>query len=215
MTDLTFTVFGVPQPKGSTRAFVPKGWTRPIITSANPKNKGWQQLVAEAASRALDGRGQLFEGPVALSVAFYLPRPKSLPKRITDHLKKPDLDKLTRCAGDALTKVLWRDDSQVVRIVATKAYAEANASPRAVVRVWAVMQLPLDTSEPQRRTGAARILRTLAAAYPDTLTADQLGEKADLNPRSGTFSTYLSRLRTLELIESGRGWLRASEELFS
>lgn len=32
-------------------------------------------------------------------------------------------------------------------------------------------------------------------------------------PRSGTFDTYLSRLRTLELVE-GRGDLKASDELF-
>lgn len=63
-------------------------------------------------------------------------------------------------------------------------------------------------------SGAARILQALMDVAPNTLTAEELGERADLNPRSGTFSTYLSRLRTLELIESGRGWLRVSEELF-
>lgn len=62
-------------------------------------------------------------------------------------------------------------------------------------------------------SGAARILRALADAYPRSLTRAQVGEKADLSDRSGTFDTYLSRLRTLELIE-GRGELRASAELF-
>jgi hypothetical protein len=40
-----------------------------------------------------------------------------------------------------------------------------------------------------------------------------LGERADISSRSGTFSTYLSKLRGLELVE-GRGELRASAELF-
>lgn len=135
MTGLVFTVFGVPQPKGSTRAFMPKGARFPIVTSANPKNKNWQQLVAEAASRELNGTGTLLEGPVELRVAFFLPRPQSLKKSITAHLKKPDLDKLVRSVKDALTQVVWRDDSQVVLISARKEYAAASDSPRAVIEV--------------------------------------------------------------------------------
>jgi hypothetical protein len=63
-------------------------------------------------------------------------------------------------------------------------------------------------------SGAARILRAATEAYPNALSLDEVGQRADLNPRSGTFSTYLSRLRSLELIE-GRGEIRASAELFS
>lgn len=133
---MTFVVYGVAQPKGSARAFVPKGWKRAVVTSANPKNKGWQQLVAEAASRELSSTTwTTTDGPMRLMVAFYLPRPKSLPKSTTQHLKKPDLDKLTRSVKDALTKVLWNDDSQVVQLKATKTYAAVGESPRAVIVV--------------------------------------------------------------------------------
>lgn len=61
--------------------------------------------------------------------------------------------------------------------------------------------------------GASRLLRVIAEAYPRALTNVEAGEAAGLSHRSGTFSTYLSRLRTLQLIE-GRGELQASEELF-
>lgn len=132
---ITFTVFGIAQPKGSTRAFVPKGWKRPIVTTDNPKSKGWQQLVAEAASRALNGTGVLFEGAIRLDVEFYLPRPKSLPRRTTDHLKKPDLDKLVRSSKDALTGVVWRDDAQVIDLHARKRYSDSGESPRAVITI--------------------------------------------------------------------------------
>lgn len=63
-------------------------------------------------------------------------------------------------------------------------------------------------------SGAARMLRVLADVYPEGLTLEHLGEKAGISNRSGTFSTYLSRLRSLELIE-GRGRVCASKELFS
>jgi Holliday junction resolvase RusA-like endonuclease len=122
---LVFTVYGDAQSKGSTRAFVPKGWTRPIITDSNRNLKQWQQLVAEGADRALAATpdAELLTGAVRLTIAFYLPRPKSLPKKALAHVKKPDLDKLIRGVKDALTKVVWMDDSQVVELVATKQYA--------------------------------------------------------------------------------------------
>jgi hypothetical protein len=41
----------------------------------------------------------------------------------------------------------------------------------------------------------------------------ELGARAGIAERGGTFSTCMSRIRTLQLIE-GRGQVRASEELF-
>ena len=140
MTTLHFTVVGVPVPKGSTRAFVPKGWSRPIITNDNPKTKGWQQLVAEEASRAIQtlpgGVFHVLDTGVRLTVAFYLPRPKKFQKRGTNppHLTKPDLDKLLRAVKDALKSVAWHDDSQVVDVVAMKRYAGIDDVPHA--EIW-------------------------------------------------------------------------------
>jgi hypothetical protein len=66
-------------------------------------------------------------------------------------------------------------------------------------------------------SGAARMLRALLDAYPAGLTQEALGEAAGkygdpISHRSGTFSTYIGKLRSLELI-TGRGELRAAEEL--
>jgi crossover junction endodeoxyribonuclease RusA len=74
-------------------------------------------------------------GPVRLLVAFYLPRPKSLPKKVLHHVKKPDLDKLVRSVKDGLTRVAWKDDSQVVDVKAIKRYAELGTTPHAVITV--------------------------------------------------------------------------------
>ena len=137
---LAFTVYGVASGMGSKRAFVPKGWTRPIITDSNRSLKSWQSLVADAASRAIadvSATWQLLDGPVRLTIAFYLPRPKSLPKRVTAHTKAPDCSKLIRSTEDALTGVVYRDDSQVVEIVAGKFYAAPADSPHVDIRVEA------------------------------------------------------------------------------
>lgn len=151
---IEFTVIGLPEPKGSTRSFAfhaknkatgeplyvnGKPVLRSATTSDNPKLKDWQGAVAEGARRSLEQlpaseRG-LLSGPVAIDVVFELPRPKSLPKRVVAHLTKPDLDKLTRAVKDALTHVIWNDDSQVVEMHMRKRYAEVNQQPRAIVAV--------------------------------------------------------------------------------
>lgn len=102
MTMLAFTVFGIAQPQGSSRAFIPRGWKRPIITSDNPKNKGWRELVAHAASVAVAAqRFTLLDEPAVLEVRFFLPRPKAIKDKTLPHTKKPDLDKLVRsCKGE-------------------------------------------------------------------------------------------------------------------
>ena len=121
MNALAFRVYGVAQGMGSKRAFVPKGWTRPIITDTNRSLKAWQSLVAEAAGRAIhertdEGRSPwtFLEGPIRLSLAFYFPRPKSLPKRVVANTKVVDVDKCARAIGDALSGVVYLDDRQIV-----------------------------------------------------------------------------------------------------
>jgi len=136
---LTFTVFGVAQPKGSMRAYVPRGMKFPIVTDSNRNARSWAQLVAEGCSRVLADRhvATLETGAVRVSVAFYLPRPKKYSKRGVPvaHVTAPDLDKLARSILDALTSVAWVDDSQVVELLALKRYADVGEAPRATITV--------------------------------------------------------------------------------
>ena len=140
---LTFIAWGVAAPKGSAKGFaVPvegkPGKFRAVVTHDNSRTKGWQQTIAEAAGRALqaaDPSTFVGDAPVRLLVVFYLARPKALGKRVAHHTKKPDLDKLTRSVGDALTGVLWSDDSQVVDLQVRKRYAPPDTAPHAVITV--------------------------------------------------------------------------------
>ena len=142
----TFTVRGKPEPKGSARAFAykVKGTGGPgeppakhlaSVVNDNPKSKDWEHQVASMAQHACPSDWDP-TGPMTLSVAFFLPRPKSLPKtRPSPHVKRPDLSKLVRALEDGLTSVVWGDDSQVHRILVTKAYAAPGETSHAVVTV--------------------------------------------------------------------------------
>lgn len=77
--------------------------------------------------------GERYTGPTTVCVTFRFDRPKSLPKRVQAHLRKPDLDKLTRAVLDALTPVAWPDDAVVVSLVARKLYALPGELPGALI----------------------------------------------------------------------------------
>lgn len=63
------------------------------------------------------------------------------------------------------------------------------------------------------RGGITRLLIAVWSAHPRSLSLPVAAAEAGLAAGSGTFSTYVSRLRALELVH-GRGELRASDELF-
>lgn len=150
---LQFRIFGVAQQMGSKRAFMPRGWTRPIITDSNRSLKSWQTLVAQGASDAMQqlptAERQILTDAVRLTVAFFLPRPKSLPRKVLAHTKAPDLDKFVRGLQDALTEVVFKDDSQVVDLIAMKRYAAPGEAPHVWIKVEPTAGVvPLATDQP-------------------------------------------------------------------
>ena len=147
MTRIAFTVQGESRPAGSKTAMPlwdPKkqdyrrGPTGRIVTRAlhtktqtKEPTKDYMQRVGVAAREIYDG--PLLEGPLVLILRFYRPRPKghygtgrnaskvkpSAPRCPT---KMPDLTKTVRAIEDGLKKIVWRDNAQVCRLEATKAF---------------------------------------------------------------------------------------------
>lgn len=62
--------------------------------------------------------------------------------------------------------------------------------------------------------GAGRMLRLLADIHPKRLSRPELARRLDLEVSGGTFSTYLSRLRSNGLIEESGGEIAASDILW-
>lgn len=94
----------------------------------------WRTLVAWHVAQVFTDPP--LDGPIAVEVDFVMPRPAATPKRRTPPAtKKPDVDKLARAILDALTGVVWRDDSQIVDMHVTKRLAGLDEQPGAHIRI--------------------------------------------------------------------------------
>lgn len=137
---VSFTVYGVAAPAGSKTVVYAKGG-RAFVRDASKRSAPWKRLVAQEAGKAMNGRG-LLEGPLHLTVAVTVPRPKShygarglRPSAPSAPITRPDLTKYLRGIEDACTGVVWRDDAQVITQTAEKRYGEPA---RVAIRVLAV-----------------------------------------------------------------------------
>jgi len=131
----TIQVFipGVPVPKGSAKAFYVKALGRARVVQDNAeKQRPWASMIA-VMTRDRWTYG-VTNSAVHADMLFVMPRPKSHLRANgsvkgsfaqREHTSKPDVDKLARCVLDALTGVLYTDDSQVVEINARKTYGGA------------------------------------------------------------------------------------------
>lgn len=121
-------VFGRPAPAGSKKAFTYRstrdGQIRASVTDDSKGSAPWKKEIRQAAGRAIGDRG-LLEGPLKMRLVFYVARPKShygsgrnagkvKPSAPAYPAKKPDVLKLARAVEDALTGIVYRDDSQIV-----------------------------------------------------------------------------------------------------
>ena len=141
MNSIEFFVPGIPQPGGSKKGFYNRKAGRVVIVEDCKRNKEWRAVVALAARRAY--HGEPLTGPVRLNIYFYMPRPKShygTGKKSGElkltapyfHTNKPDRTKLQRSTEDAMTGIIWRDDTQVVDGVTSKIY---DRTPGADIKI--------------------------------------------------------------------------------
>lgn len=140
---LSFFCPGVPVPKGSMRGFTRKGGGVGMEEGNADRVRPWMHTLAWEARAAGCSSA---EGPVAVGLTFWFPRPKGhfTPKGVLKasaprfHITKPDIDKLTRACLDALAHVALADDARVVALdpAPWKYYADAEHPPgaRVVVR---------------------------------------------------------------------------------
>lgn len=136
---LSFYVDGRPAPQGSKKYMGHRGG-KPILLESSKSLKEWREKIAWHARQARNNvahRGVVENWPVGVQLDFYFRRPKSAPRFRRSPIVRPDVDKLTRAVLDALTGVVFKDDSQVVGLHATKSYLDDDSTTEGVrIAVW-------------------------------------------------------------------------------
>lgn len=118
---LRMWVPGIARPEGSVRAMHIGGKVRTFHQN-DAALRTWRGAITNTAAD-LWGDTPLIDEGVVLSVDFWLLRPKSAKRRLVPSVL-PDLDKLVRAVGDALTGIVFTDDARIVRLYAMKHYAD-------------------------------------------------------------------------------------------
>ena len=100
---------------GQARAFDPK------------KSREWKAFIKDVALKAMQDAGHTdpIQGPIVARMRFGFSLPKSQYRKRTPrvrawHTKRPDVDNLCKAIFDACEKVVFLNDTQIVRIVADK-----------------------------------------------------------------------------------------------
>ncbi len=125
---VSFTVPGAPRGKGRPRIARRGDFVRAYT---DDKTAAYENLVAMSASTAHRGRPPM-DGPLKVTALFYMPRPKSAPKRVILPATKPDLDNMVKAVLDGCNQAgIWADDSRVVCLHAVKMYG----NPRCEVAI--------------------------------------------------------------------------------
>ena len=127
-----FKIEGKPVPQGRPRAVrMGKG----VRMYDPPKSKAYKQVVG-LKGRSYMARNHLapYTEPLRVTLGFYFKPPKSYTKKRLKaieskyelYIKKPDVDNLAKGVCDALNKICYEDDSQIVEMNIKKQYADRD-----------------------------------------------------------------------------------------
>lgn len=160
-----FFAAGVPQPQGNKTPFgrldkATGAIKVSLVEGRRPTSraafKSWRSACSNAAAAV--SPESLLDEPLHVDIVFVMPRPKEhygtgrnageLKKWALDEpmITKPDREKLERAVFDALTGVVWIDDSRVVGGTPRKRYVQPGEVPGVHVQIRAACccGLPLE-----------------------------------------------------------------------
>ena len=129
---MRFIVEGEPVPKGRPK-FATRG--KFVHTYTPPKTRiATQEFQKQAKPYAPK---EPLQGPLKIMINFFKKKPTSY-KADALWTKKPDIDNLVKLVLDAMNKIFFKDDSQIVCLVSTKSFGE----PRTEVQLekWNINQ---------------------------------------------------------------------------
>ncbi len=127
---MLFEVIGQPQGKQRARVTIRGGFAKAYTPE---KTASYENLIMLSFVTALHGNKTPFwECPLEIKIKAFYAIPKSFSKKkqqaaIDSQIRpttKPDIDNVVKCVCDALNKVAYKDDTQVIRLSAEKYYGD-------------------------------------------------------------------------------------------
>lgn len=132
MTGHQITVRGLPATQGSKQAF--KRGKKIVLVEMDKKLPAWRQAVIDAAKETHGPEWEPLDGCLTVNLTVWLPRPASS-KFKDEPAGPPDLDKLQRAVGDALTQAgTIADDARITTWAAGKRWA-IGCEPGATITI--------------------------------------------------------------------------------
>jgi Holliday junction resolvase RusA-like endonuclease len=135
---MKFAIIGKPQGKQRARVSTFGGYAKAYTPE---ETVAYENRIMYAFKQAVDGKiSPYWEMPVIVQIRAFYGIPKSFSKRKKDEAlngilrpqTKPDIDNVVKVVCDALNSVAYKDDTQVIKVVAEKYYAD---EPRVEVEI--------------------------------------------------------------------------------
>ena len=124
---IRFTVHGDQQPKGRARSVIRNG---KIGHYTPKKTMMYEDMVREEVKRMMFGG--VYDGPVEVKIKIFIRIPVAFTKKKRDDARngflrptsRPDIDNYIKAICDAMNKIVYNDDSQIVDIDVKKYYSD-------------------------------------------------------------------------------------------
>lgn len=132
MEALLFSMSGLPRGQGRPRATVRKAGKRAFATVYKAKEDRQYETSIAAVARGVMGDRPPLTGALSVSMRFRMPIPASATKARraamaageVPHTSKPDGSNMQKAVEDAMSGVVFTDDSQIVRGFWSKIYSD-------------------------------------------------------------------------------------------
>jgi Holliday junction resolvase RusA-like endonuclease len=126
MEAITFTVHALPIAQPRARATAINGMARMYEAKKSHAIHDFKASVRKAGTDAY--KGPPLEGPLAVTMLFLFSSKTKRERKPKD--TKPDCDNLAKGVLDSLNGLLYRDDSQVMKLAIEKWHANGTEQPR-------------------------------------------------------------------------------------
>ena len=121
---MIINIYGIPVAQPRHDVTTRGGFAHAYIPEKH-KIHAWKALIQDKCGEATGFLDKAVSYAVSVDLVFTLPRMKSYPKATHPiNPKSGDIDNLSKAVLDALNGIIYKDDSQVYKLTATKQYGK-------------------------------------------------------------------------------------------